>query len=441
MLLLVIMVYNLFLKQGVNMDILIGGGGKVGYNLAKILSKQHNITIIDNNLNSLNYINESLDVLTIAGDLKETLTYNSLDKNYDFYLAITNDDETNIISSFLIDDFTDIKEKIARIKNTSYSLSSINKKANIKNMIYSYTITASHIEKLLFFPQANNVKEIISTDIFLLSVESEIDIEIEKLNEDYLKIIAIVRDEKIIFDENKILKGDLVYLISPKEKKEILKILAPSQKDSIENILIFGTDPLAIEIAKKLNKYDLNIKMIEKDTTKAHKAAKILQEEVMIINSSFEDETLFKSENLNINDMSIAATRFDENNIMKSLIAKKYGIKKTVCINNNPSYHSIMHSLHLPVVRGPKINTMFKILETLDSKDIIFEQFFMGFEGKLFIKKLYFNKTIKLPKENAKFILIRNNQLIEIKNTIETKQGDILLYFNTSGNRSWIENL
>ncbi len=423
------------------MDILIGGGGKVGYNLAKILSKQHNITVIDSNSNSLNNINESLDVLTVLGDLRETLTYNDLDKNYDFYLAVTNDDETNIISSFLVDDFTNIKEKIARIKNTSYSLSSINTKADIKNMIYSYTITASHIEKLLFFPQANNVKEIISTNMFLLSIESEIDIETETLNEDYLKIIAVIRDEKIIFDENKILKGDLVYLICPKEKKEILKILAPSCKETIENILIFGADPLAVEIAKKLNKYNLNIKIIEKDTTKAHKAAKTLQEEVMVINSSFEDENLFRSENLNTNDISIAATRFDENNIMKSLIAKKYGIKKTVCINNNPSYHSIMHSLHLPVIRGPKINTIFKILETIDSKDIIYEQFFMGFEGKLFIKKIYFTKTIKLPKENAKFIIIRNNQLIEIKNEFQTQEGDTLLYFNTSGNRLWIENL
>ena len=423
------------------MNILIGGGGKVGYNLAKILSKEHNITIIDKNAPSLNYISESLDVLTILGDLKETLTYNNLDKNYDFYLAVTNDDEVNLISSFLVDDFTNIKEKIARIKNTSYSLSSINKKANIKNMIYSYTITASHIEKLLFFPQANNVKEIISTNMFLLSIESEIDIEVETLNENYLRIIAVIRDEKIIFDEKKILKGDLVYLVCPKEKKEVLKILAPSQKEKIKDILIFGTDPLAIEIAKKLKTYDLNIKIMEKDSTKAHKAAKILQEEVMVINASFEDENLFKSENLDVNDISIAATRFDENNIMKSLIAKKYGIKKTVCINNNPSYYSIMHSLHLPIIRGPKINTIFKILETIDSKDIIYEQFFMGFKGKLFVKKIYFNKKINLPKEHAKFIIIRNNQLIEIKNEFILQEGDILLYFNTSGNRLWIENL
>ena len=422
------------------MDILIGGGGKVGYNLAKILSKQHNITIIDKNQNSLNYINESLDVLTIPGDLTEALTYNNLNKNYDVYLAVTNNDEVNLISSFLVDDFTNIKEKIVRVKNTSYSLSTINKKANIKKMIYSYTLTASHIEKLLLFPQANNVKEIISTDIFLLSVESEIDIEIEKLNNEHTKIIAIVRNEKIIFDENKILKGDLVYFISPK-KTDILKILAPSQKNIIENILIFGADPLGIEIAKQLKKYNLNIKIIEKDTTKAHKAAKILQEDVMVINASFDDENLFISENLNLNDMSIAATKFDENNIMKSLIARKYGIKKTVCINNNPSYHSIMNTLHLPIIRGPKINTMFRILETIDSKDIIYEQFFMGFKGKVFVKKIYFTKTIKLPKEKAKSIIIRDNKLIEIKYEFKTQEGDILLYFNTSGNKLWIENL
>jgi len=42
------------------MNILIGGGGKVGYNLAKLLSKKHNVTIIDKNKEKISYLSETL---------------------------------------------------------------------------------------------------------------------------------------------------------------------------------------------------------------------------------------------------------------------------------------------------------------------------------------------------------------------------------------------
>ena len=237
----------------------------------------------------------------------------------------------------------------------------------------------------------------------------------------------------------------MIYILGEKEKlKKILKILAPSQPELIKNVLIFGATSLGIEIARVLVGLDLNIKLIERDINLAHQAAHLLQEDVMVINASYDDESLFKSENLNASDLSIAATKNDETNIMKSLIAKKYGIKKPICVNNNPYYHSIMNSLHLPVIRGPKMNTVYKILEEIDSENIVFERFFMGFEGKIFIKKIFINKTINKPKENSKVIIIRDNKIINLfinEETFEVFEGDVIIYFNTSGNKSWITNL
>jgi len=430
------------------MDILIAGAGKVGYNIAKILSKKHNITIIDKNEENLNYIAESLDILTVQGDLKNTLTYQNLEEKYDYYIGVTNSDETNILSALIIDDFSKIENKIIRVHNTSYSLTSLPKKLNINQMIYSNTITVLNIEKLVELPQANNVKDLPFNDMVLASVNSEISININELNNEKSSVVAIVKEDNIIFcDETKnIEEGDLVYILGEKGKlKQILKTLAPTQPEEIEDVLIFGATLLGIEIARVLVGLGLNVKIIEHDIDTAHRAANILQEDVMIINASYDDENLFKSENLNANDISIAATKNDETNIMKSLIARKYGIKKPVCINNNPYYHSIMNTLHLPVIRGPKMNTVYKILEEIDSENIVFERFFMGFEGKIFIKKIFNAKKITKPKENSKVIVIRENKIINIFNNkdeiFEIQKGDVVLYFNTSGNKAWIEDL
>jgi len=429
------------------MDILIAGAGKVGYNIAKLLSKKHNITIIDKNEENLNYISESLDILTIHGDLRDSLTFQNLNEKYDYYIAVTNTDEINILSALIIDDFSQIKNKILRIHNTSYSLTSLPEKINIHQMIYSNTITVLNIEKLIDLPQANNVKDLPFTEMVLASINSEITINSDELNNEKVSVIAIAREEKIIFcNKNEIIKpGDLVYILGKKEKiKPVLKTLAPSQPEEIENVLIFGATTLGIEIARVLAGLGLNVKILEHNIDQAYRAANILEEDVMVITSSYDDENLFKSENLDANDISIAATKSDETNIMKSLIAKKYGIKKPMCINNNPYYHSIMNSLHLPVIRGPKMNTVYKILEEIDSENIVFERFFMGFEGKIFVKKIFNSKKINKPKENSKIIVIRDNKIINLfieEENFELQEGDIVFYFNTSGNKTWIENL
>jgi len=426
------------------MNILIGGGGKVGYNLAKLLSKKHNVTIIDKNKEKISYLSETLDILGIYGDLRNAVTYQNLEEKYDYYLAVTNNDEVNLISSLIIEDFSTIKNKIARINNTSYSLTSLYNKININFYIYSNIITASNIERLIFIPQANNIKDLpYLEDIFLASFESEIDINANELENSSLKIISILKNNEINFCNNSnIQKGDLVYVLGNIDSlKKCASILSPNQPKTIKNILIFGANELSVEIAKHLHNLNLNITILEQDSSLAYKISHSLPEDITILNVSFDDENFFKSENLERNDMSIATLKSDETNIIKSLIAKKYGIKKTVCINNNPYYHDLMTSLHLPIIRGPKMTTVYKILEEIDSQDIIFERFFMGFKGKIFIKKAFTSQKVSLPKEIVKIIIFRENNLIEITENFEIQQNDIILYFNFSGNRKWIENL
>ena len=425
------------------MNILIAGGGKVGYNIAKFLHKKHNITIIEKDENKINFINESLDVLTVHGDLRDALTYENLEKEYDYFIAVCDNDEINLLSSAIIDDFTKINTKLIRIHNTSYSLTSISEKLNIENMIYANTIPVLSIQKLINLPQANNIKDLSFSNKVLISVNSEIDIEVKEIETDKVKVVAILDDlGKISFHKKEIKKNNLIYLLGDiDDLKPVLKKIAPNQPEKIENVLIFGANELGIEIANTLKSMNLNITILESNSNLAYKAAKKLDEEIIIINESFEDANMFLKENLQKNDISIASTQSDEKNILKSLIAKKYGIRKTVCINNNPYYHSIMNSLHLPIIRGPKMATVYKILEKIESEKIIFEKIFIGFKAKAYIKKVFIEKKIKPPKEDCKILILRNDKLIELKDEFQIMPEDVIFYFITSGNKTWIENL
>ena len=427
------------------MNILIAGAGKVGYNLAKALSNKHNVVIIDKNEKALEMLKETLDVLTICADIRDARAYMGLKENFDFFIVVTNNDEINLISTIVTENMLEIENTIVRLTNTSY-ISTNFQKLNINRLIFPYKLSATAVAKLIEIPKANNIKEFPFNDFILISLtvkNPQID-RVSAINTDDVIAIGAQRGEEFIFlnEEDIIEEEDLLYIFGNKEKlKLIINSLDTVSPEEIQNVLIYGANPLGIEIAKILSAMDVNVKILEKDEDEAEKAAEILGEDVMIINSSYEDEEMVLNEGLQHSDIAITASLKDESNIIKSLQAKKLGIKKIITINNNLNYYSLMHSLKLSTIRGPKIAAYYEILEEIDSRLLIYERFFLGAKGKIFIKQIFNEKEVAPPKENTKTIIIRDNKIIELKEKTKLEPNDIVMEFNFSGNRAWIETL
>jgi len=83
--------------------IVIAGGGNIGYRLAKALEKQYNIKIIEFSEERCQYISERLDktiVLNGSATDQDLLLEENIERS-DVFLALTNDDEVNIMASLL----------------------------------------------------------------------------------------------------------------------------------------------------------------------------------------------------------------------------------------------------------------------------------------------------------------------------------------------------
>lgn len=99
------------------MNILIAGAGRVGFRLAKALSRRHNVTLIDNNTEAIERIQDNIDVLAIAGDVEDPKSYKAIeDKSFDIFIAVTNEDEANLISTIIMSEKIEVKRKIIRLK-------------------------------------------------------------------------------------------------------------------------------------------------------------------------------------------------------------------------------------------------------------------------------------------------------------------------------------
>lgn len=108
-------------KERPSRNIMIAGGGNIGFNLAKELEKSHQVKLIDHNLQQARQVAETLDnTIIIHGDVadKDLLLEENIDE-IDLFVAVTNSDEANIISGMLAKKLG-VRRVIALVNNQSY---------------------------------------------------------------------------------------------------------------------------------------------------------------------------------------------------------------------------------------------------------------------------------------------------------------------------------
>ena len=83
--------------------IMIVGGGKVGFSLAKDLEKDYNVKLIDSNTNRCMSLSKELEktIVLNGSATDEALLKSENIANIDIFCALTDDDETNVMSSLL----------------------------------------------------------------------------------------------------------------------------------------------------------------------------------------------------------------------------------------------------------------------------------------------------------------------------------------------------
>jgi trk system potassium uptake protein TrkA len=110
-------------------------------------------------------------------------------------------------------------------------------------------------------------------------------------------------------------------------------------------------------------------------------------------------------------------------------------------LQRGDDFITLEEPLKLSTIRGPKIVAYYEIIEEIDSRFLIYERFFLGGEGKIFIRQIFKEKNITPPKEYSKVLIIRDKQIYQLDKKFSLISGDIVMEFNFSGNRKWIETL
>ena len=118
------------------MNIIICGAGRVGFTIAKLLSEQnHSITVIDQSSEDIQKINDMLDVKAIVGKATYPSVLEKADaSDADMIIAVTRNDEINMLICQIAFSIFNIQKKIARIRSQDYLNPKFSKVYNKENL-------------------------------------------------------------------------------------------------------------------------------------------------------------------------------------------------------------------------------------------------------------------------------------------------------------------
>ena len=104
------------------MNIIICGAGRVGYTISKILTQQnHSVTVIDQSSEDIQKINENLDIKAIVGKATSPTILEKADTDdADMIIAVTRNDEINMLICQIASTLFNVPKKIARIRSQEY---------------------------------------------------------------------------------------------------------------------------------------------------------------------------------------------------------------------------------------------------------------------------------------------------------------------------------
>lgn len=423
------------------MNILIIGAGTVGFLLAKNLSYKNNVIVVDINGVKLEHLQDNIDILAIEGNAENPKTFQQITtKDIDLFIAVTDKDETNLITTLIVDDVLNVQKKFIRLKNSFFENSTIKDKLNITELILPDTITARKTATIIDHPKANSIKTFENTQMVLASVIAT-NKSYPAIDDNYTecKIIGVERDKELILrkDIDTIEINDVVYIFGDIEQIEgIFSILHSGNGQKIDKCIIFGANQLGILIAKIFHEKGIDVKLIDRKANLCQKAEDALFGEVTVIHSEYGISELLEKQELNYADLVLCATESDEYNIIASIMAKDMGVKKVLSVNNEMEYYNIMHSLGITIVRGTKVNAYYTIMERMYSDNVITEKKFSGGKAVIFLHKIYSksklaNRYIKKRKilEDTIVIILRDDNVFILNEDFTFRVNDMLVIF------------
>lgn len=368
------------------MKIIIIGAGQVGGTLAEnLVGEKNEITIIDQDMDTLRNLQDRLDLQVVCGvGSHPDVLKKAGAADADMLIAVTNSDESNMMACQVAFSLFKTPTKIARVRSEQYIIYQEHLfKHNdipIDHLIAPEQLVTKAIKRLIDYPGALQVVEFAEGKASLVAVKAYyggllVGHALSALKEHMpnvdTRVAAIYRRGKPIrpLGSTVIEADDEVFFIA--DTKHIRAVMSELQKleSSYKRIMIAGGGLIGAGLAKRLeNKH--NVKLIEFNAERAKELSTML-DKTIVFHGDASDASLLSEENVEQVDAFIAVTNDDEANIMSAMLAKRMGAAKAMVLIQRSAYVDLVQGGEIDIAFSPQQATISALLTHVRRGDIV----------------------------------------------------------------------
>jgi len=409
------------------MRIVILGAGQVGSFLAKNLSYEHEIVIIEKDKDTVERLRELLDVLIIEGDGDNPLKLKEAEiEKCDIMLAVSGDDKTNIMASSWSAS-VGVPKIIVRIRDRDYlDYPKILERPKVY-IVNPGAIMAEKIISLISSPYAWKTETLAMGKIKMLKLKVE---ESSPIVGNRLKdlgpakawiFVALSKNGEIMIPtgETRLEAGNYIFALGVPDVLSKLKELFNVEDSPVKSVVIVGCGRLGLGVAKALSEKGIKVKLLDNDPKRALIAAEQMHNVLVFKGDATDTETL-KEAGAESADYFIALTGDDENNVLSALLAKNLGAKRTTVLYTKPDYIDVIEAIGVDRAISVRLSVANEILSLLHIGGVA--QVALVEEGRAEVIEVDITQKSKIlgkPLKNIDFpegsivgIVLRHNEVV-----------------------------
>lgn len=345
------------------MKVVIFGAGRRGLRLARHLIKEKkSVTFLDSSQERCSAAQAKLDCMAICGSATDIDTLIEAGcHEADAVIAVTDNDETNLVSCGIVASQWPKAMTIAAIRVISYLGSNRydNKILGITHIVnpdqeaatrISGIIQSGLFSDIIYFKDTQFIlftKSIAKGSLF--DGKSLIDMK-KELPGQYV-VAGIKRNGKVFTPSGVTVlqaRDEIAIVADDNESADIFKVFGGIVTTRIKKIVMVGGTRIARYLLNQLPKKLIrNITLIDKDPEVCHNFVDEFPQ-LLVLNGSVTDEQIWEDESISEADLLISVTENDELNIITASYAKRVGTKRTIAlIRTNANYISFARHMDI----------------------------------------------------------------------------------------------
>jgi trk system potassium uptake protein TrkA len=298
-------------------------------------------------------------------------------------IAVTENDEVNMVACQIAYTVFKTPKKICRLRSASYIAQENlfrNEAIPLDVVISPELLVSNYIKRLIDLPGSLQVLDFADGDAQLVGVRAYyggplVGQELRFLREHMpnvdARVAAIFRRNRAITPEGStVIEADdeVFFIAAAKNIRAVIGELRRLDKP-YKRLIIAGGGNIGMRLAEALEpRYQ--VKVIEHNPERCAFLSEYLSRAI-VLNGVSSDKQLLLEEGIEDTDVFLALTNDDEANIMSSMLAKRLGAHKVMCLINNPAYVDLVQGGEIDIAISPQQASIGSLLTHVRRGDIV----------------------------------------------------------------------